>query len=131
MTAGLKTALADRYLIEREIGRGGMATVYLAEDLKHQRVVALKALHPELAVALGPRRFHREITIAAQLQHPNILPLLDSGNAPGGFLWFAMPYVDGESLGTASSASATSRCRSPSRSRATSPPRSTTHTNAG
>jgi TolB-like protein/tetratricopeptide (TPR) repeat protein/tRNA A-37 threonylcarbamoyl transferase component Bud32 len=98
MTAGLKTALADRYLIEREIGRGGMATVYLAEDLKHQRMVALKVLHPELAVALGPRRFHREITIAAQLQHPNILPLLDSGDEPGGFLWFAMPYVEGESL---------------------------------
>jgi serine/threonine protein kinase/tetratricopeptide (TPR) repeat protein len=93
----LLAALSDRYLIERQIGRGGMATVYLAEDRKHQRMVAIKVLHPELAVAVGPLRFRREITIAAQLQHPHVLPLLDSG-AGAGVLWFAMPYVDGESL---------------------------------
>ncbi len=70
----LKTALADRYTIEEEIGAGGMATVYLARDLKHDRAVAVKVLRQELAVALGAERFHREIKIAAQLQHPHILP---------------------------------------------------------
>ena len=75
----LKAALADRYTIEREIGRGGMATVYLAEDLKHHRKVAVKVLRPELAATLGPERFLREIEIAARLQHPHILLLLDSG----------------------------------------------------
>lgn len=104
MAAELQTALGTRYRIEREIGRGGMATVYLAEDTKHGRLVALKVLHPELAAAVGPQRFRREITIAAQLQHPHILPLLDSGEAPAsgatgtGPLWFTMPYVVGESL---------------------------------
>ncbi len=93
----LQQALADRYRIERELGAGGMATVYLAEDLKHQRRVALKVLRPELAAVLGGERFHREIQIAAQLQHPNILPLLDSGEAAG-FLYYAMPYVEGQSL---------------------------------
>ena len=93
----LTEALADRYQIEREIGSGGMATVYLAEDLKHHRRVAMKVLRPELAAALGPDRFLREIEIAAQLQHPNILPLLDSGEA-GGFLFYVMPYVEGQSL---------------------------------
>jgi serine/threonine-protein kinase len=93
----LQQELADRYRIERELGAGGMATVYLAEDLKHQRKVALKVLRPELAAVLGGERFHREIQIAAQLQHPNILPLLDSGEA-GGFLYYAMPYVEGQSV---------------------------------
>ncbi|HTR19352.1 MAG TPA: protein kinase [Gemmatimonadales bacterium] len=93
----LKTALADRYRVEREIGRGGMATVYLAEDLRHQRPVAVKVLHPQLALSLGPDRFLREIQIAARLQHPHIVPLYDSGRA-GDFLYYVMPYVEGESL---------------------------------
>ena len=93
----LAAALADRYAIDRELGAGGMATVYLAHDLKHDRQVALKVLRQELAAALGAERFHREIQIAAKLQHPNILPLLDSGEA-GGLLFFAMPYVEGQSL---------------------------------
>jgi serine/threonine-protein kinase len=93
----LKAALADRYKIVREIGVGGMATVYLAEDLKHRRQVALKVLRPELAATLGPERFLREITIEAGLNHPHILPLHDSGEA-GGFLYFVMPYVEGASL---------------------------------
>ncbi len=93
----LKAALADRYAIERELGAGGMATVYLAEDLKHRRKVAVKVLRPELAATLGPDRFFREIEVAAQLQHPHILPLHDSGEA-GGFLFYVMPYVEGESL---------------------------------
>jgi formylglycine-generating enzyme required for sulfatase activity len=90
-------ALAERYRIERELGHGGMATVYLARDLKHERHVAIKVLRPELAAVLGPERFLREIKLTAQLNHPHILPLLDSGNA-GGFLFYAMPYVEGESL---------------------------------
>ena len=93
----LRSALADRYAIERELGSGGMATVYLAQDLKHDRKVAVKVLRPELAAALGPDRFPREIRILARLQHPHILPLLDSGEAEG-FLFYTMPYVDGESL---------------------------------
>jgi tRNA A-37 threonylcarbamoyl transferase component Bud32/tetratricopeptide (TPR) repeat protein len=93
----LRTALADRYTIERELGRGGMAIVYLAEDLKHRRKVALKVLRPELAASLGAERFLREITTAAQLTHPNILPVHDSGDADG-TLYYTMPYVDGESL---------------------------------
>jgi serine/threonine-protein kinase len=93
----LKSVLADRYRIERVLGRGGMATVYLAEDLKHHRRVAVKVLHPELATALGPERFLREIEIAARLNHPHILPLFDSGETDG-FLYYVMPYVDGESL---------------------------------
>ena len=93
----LKTALSDRYAIQEEVGAGGMATVYLARDLKHDRDVAVKVLRPELAAALGPERFHREIKIAAQLQHPHILPLLDSGEADG-FLYYVMPYVKGVSL---------------------------------
>src|SRR6266511_4382558 len=93
----LTKALATRYRLERELGSGGMATVYLAEDLKHHRKVAVKVLRPELAAALGAERFTREIEIGAQLQHPHILPLLDSGDADG-FLYYAMPYVDGESL---------------------------------
>ena len=73
----LRTALAKRYRLERELGRGGMATVYLAHDLKHDRPVALKVLHPELAAVLGPERFHREIMLAARLQHPHILTVHD------------------------------------------------------
>jgi tRNA A-37 threonylcarbamoyl transferase component Bud32/tetratricopeptide (TPR) repeat protein len=96
--ARLQLALADRYAIERELGRGGMATVYLARDLKHHRQVAIKVLKPELAAALGPSRFLREIEIAAQLTHPHILPLYDSGEAPNGLLYYVMPYVQGESL---------------------------------
>jgi serine/threonine-protein kinase len=93
----LEEALRDRYVLKREIGRGGMATVYLARDLKHDRLVALKVLHPDLAVTLGPQRFLREIKLAARLQHPHILSVHDSGEAAGQ-LWFTMPYVEGESL---------------------------------
>jgi tRNA A-37 threonylcarbamoyl transferase component Bud32 len=93
----LRAALADRYTLERELGQGGMATVYLADDLRHERKVAVKVLRPELAASIGPERFLREIRIAAQLQHPHILPLLESGEA-GGFLYYVMPYVDGQSL---------------------------------
>jgi serine/threonine protein kinase len=95
--ARLTAALADRYRVERELGQGGMATVYLAEDLKHHRKVALKVLRPELAATLGPDRFFREIEVAAGLQHPHILPLHDSGEAAG-FLYYVMPFVDGENL---------------------------------
>ncbi len=106
---GLSAALADRYTIERELGRGGMAVVYLAYDLKHDRKVAIKVLRPELAATLGAERFLREIKIAARLNHPHILPLLDSGTAeeqpsarppdrPSAFLYYVMPYIEGESL---------------------------------
>ncbi len=95
----LSMALADRYRIERELGQGGMATVYLAQDLKHQRQVAIKVLRPELAAVLGAERFVQEITTTAQLQHPHILPLFDSGSAEG-FLYYVMPYVQGETLRT-------------------------------
>ena len=93
----LKAALADRYRIERELGRGGMATVYLAEDLKHERRVAVKVLHPELVAVLGPDRFLREIKLTARLNHPHIMPLLDSGEADH-FLYYVMPHVEGEAL---------------------------------
>jgi serine/threonine-protein kinase len=93
----LAKGLEGRYTVEREIGRGGMAVVYLAEDVKHRRSVAIKVLRPEVAPALGGERFLREIEIAAQLSHPNILALHDSGEAAG-LLYFVMPYVDGESL---------------------------------
>src|SRR5438445_4598039 len=93
----LRAALAARYALEPELGRGGMATVYLARDLRHGRRVAIKVLRPEIAAALGPERFLREIQIAAQLAHPHILPLHDSGQA-GGFLYYVMPYIEGESL---------------------------------
>jgi len=96
-TARLTAALADRYRIEREVGAGGMATVHLAEDLKHHRRVAIKVLRAELGAALGRERFLREIEISAQLHHPHILPLYDSGEA-GGLLYYVMPYVEGESL---------------------------------
>jgi len=95
--SALAAALADRYRLERELGQGGMATVFLAEDLKHHRKVALKVLRPELAATLGPERFGREIEVAARLQHPHILGVLDSGDADG-FFYYVMPYVEGESL---------------------------------
>jgi hypothetical protein len=95
---GLRSALADRYTIKEELGRGGMATVYLAEDLKHHRQVAIKVLHPDLGASLAADRFLREIQIAAQLNHPHILAMLDSGEADG-FLYYVMPVVEGESLG--------------------------------
>jgi serine/threonine-protein kinase len=93
----LREALAGRYEIEREIGEGGMAIVYLARDIKHERNVALKVLRPELAATLGPERFLREVRVTANLQHPHILPLFDSGEAEG-FLYYVMPYLEGESL---------------------------------
>jgi serine/threonine protein kinase len=93
----LQAALADHYRLERELGRGGMAIVYLAHDIRHDRPVALKVLHPELAETIGTERFLREIKLAARLQHPHILSVHDSGDAAGR-LWFTMPYVDGESL---------------------------------
>src|SRR5213083_2116549 len=97
LAEAVREALADRYSVERELGRGGMATVYLARDLKHDRPVALKVLHPELAATLGPERFQREIRLAARLQHPHILTVHDSGEAAGR-LWFTMPFVEGETL---------------------------------
>jgi len=97
LLARLRGALADRYAIDRELGHGGTATVYLAQDLKHGRSVAVKVLRPELAAALGAERFLREIEIAARLSHPHILPLHDSGEAAG-FLYYVMPFVEGESL---------------------------------
>ena len=96
-TEGLRSALAGRYTIERELGHGGMAIVYLAHDVRHERRVALKVLRPELAPSLGGERFLREIRLAAALQHPHILPLYESGEA-GGHLFYVMPYVEGESL---------------------------------
>jgi eukaryotic-like serine/threonine-protein kinase len=90
-------ALADRYRVERELGRVGMATVYLAYDSRQDRPVALKVIHPELAASLGPERFLREIQLIAKLRHPHILPLFDSGRSEGQ-LWYTMPYIEGESL---------------------------------
>ncbi|MGH7498808.1 MAG: serine/threonine-protein kinase, partial [Gemmatimonadales bacterium] len=95
--ATLAAALADRYRIERELGQGGMATVYLAHDVRHDRNVALKLLRPELCAILGAGRFLSEIKTTANLQHPHILPLFDSGEADG-FVFYVMPYVEGESL---------------------------------
>jgi serine/threonine-protein kinase len=95
--ASLQSALTDRYRIERELGAGGMATVYLAEDVKHRRRVAVKVLKPELAASIGAERFLREIETTANLRHPHILPLYDSGDA-GGFLFYVMPLVEGETL---------------------------------
>ncbi|HEY8310490.1 MAG TPA: protein kinase, partial [Gemmatimonadaceae bacterium] len=93
----ITAALADHYRVERELGQGGMATVYLAHDLKHDREVAIKVLHPDLGAALGGDRFLSEIKTTARLQHPHILPLLDSGDA-GGLLYYVMPFVAGETL---------------------------------
>ena len=97
LPARLHGALADRYAIQRELGQGGMATVYLATDLRHHRDVALKVLRPDLAASLGAERFLGEIRLTARLQHPHIVPLFDSGEA-GGFLYYVMPYIEGESL---------------------------------
>src|SRR2546423_1748622 len=102
----LGAALTGRYEIERDVGRGGMATVYLARDVKHDRKVALKVLHPDLAAALGADRFLAEIKTTANLQHPHILPLHDSGSVPGhpekgdgsAFLFYVMPFIAGETL---------------------------------
>jgi len=102
LEAALRTELAGRYAIERELGRGGMATVYLADDVRHHRQVAIKVLHPELGAVLGAERFLREIGIAARLSHPHILPLHDSGTLELGLgrpvLFYVMPYVAGRSL---------------------------------
>src|SRR4026209_36120 len=95
--AQLSAALADRYRIEREVGAGGMATVYLAQDLKHDRKVAIKVLRPELAAVIGAERFLREIKTIANLQHPHILGLIDSGEV-NGTAYYVMPFVEGESL---------------------------------
>lgn len=97
VSSRLADAVADRYVVERELGQGGMATVYGARDRKHGRLVAIKVLRPEISVTVGLGRFRQEIEIVAGLQHPHILPLLDSGEADG-FLYYVMPYVDGESL---------------------------------
>ena len=95
ITERLKVAIADRYLIERELGQGGMATVYLAHDVRHDRKVALKVLRPELAAVIGAERFLHEIKTTANLQHPHILPLNDSGEVDG-TVFYVMPYVEGE-----------------------------------
>ena len=97
LSSRLSAALADRYRIERELGQGGMATVYLAEDLKHDRKVAIKVLKPELAAVFGAERFVQEIKTTAALSHPHILPLFDSGTADG-FLYYVMPYIEGETI---------------------------------
>ncbi len=97
ITARLTTALADRYKIEGHLGEGGMATVYLAHDLKHDRKVAIKVLRPELAAVIGAERFLAEIKTTANLQHPQILPLHDSGEVEG-TVFYVMPFVEGESL---------------------------------
>jgi eukaryotic-like serine/threonine-protein kinase len=94
----VQAALDGAYSIEREIGRGGMATVFLAHDEKHHRSVAIKVLRPEFAATVGPERFRREITLAAGLQHPHILPVFDSGETADGLLWFSMPYIAGQTL---------------------------------
>ena len=96
-TGRLRAALSDRYAIDRELGAGGMATVYLAEDLKHHRQVAIKVLRPELAAVIGAERFLAEIRTTANLQHPHILPLHDSGEVDGS-VFYVMPYVEGETL---------------------------------
>ena len=94
----IQAALADRYTLDRDLGRGGMASVVLAQDLQLNRQVALKVLHAELASTVGADRFKREIRVAARLQHPNILSILDSGETPSGQLWFTMPFVEGENV---------------------------------
>ncbi len=96
-TARVSAALAERYQLERELGQGGMATVYLARDIRHDRKVAVKVFRPELAAVIGAERFLAEIRTTANLQHPHILPLHDSGEA-GSFLYYVMPFVEGESL---------------------------------
>jgi serine/threonine protein kinase len=97
LIAHLNAALVGRYHVEREIGAGGMATVFLARDVKHDRSVALKLLNAELGAVLGVERFLSEIKVTANLQHPNLLPLFDSGEADG-LLFYVMPFVEGETL---------------------------------
>src|SRR5215813_9258563 len=97
MLERVRTALCDRYTVEREIGAGGMAVVFLAHDMKLGRRVAVKVLRPELAATLGPERFLREITLAAGLQHPHIVAVHDSDDRDG-FLYYVMPFIEGESL---------------------------------
>ena len=97
MIERLRVALGDRYRLDRELGAGGMATVYLARDIKHERDVAIKVLHPDLGAAPGVERFLSEIRTTARLRHPHILPLLDSGEADG-LLYYVMPLVTGETL---------------------------------
>ena len=97
ITERLRTAIADRYVIERELGQGGMATVYLAQDVKHDRKVALKVLRPELAAVIGADRFLQEIKTTANLQHPHILALHDSGEVEG-TVFYVMPFIEGESV---------------------------------
>ena len=110
----LQATLSGRYDIEREIGRGGMATVYLARDVRHERAVALKVLDLELGAVLGAERFLAEIRVTANLQHPNLLPLFDSGEADG-LLFYVMPFVEGESLrARGSTAKSSSRWTKPS-----------------
>jgi serine/threonine-protein kinase len=111
----LNAALEGRYRIERQLGEGGMAAVYLADDVRHDRLVALKVLKPELAAVLGAERFLAEIKTTAKLQHPHILALHDSG-AVGGFLFYVMPYVEGESLRNRLDRELASRRASPRRS---------------
>src|SRR6476469_10659991 len=96
-TDRLRSALSERYTIERELGSGGMATVYLARDLKHDREVALKVLRADLSAVIGAERFLAEVRITAKLDHPHILTLIDSGSADG-ILFYVLPYVRGESL---------------------------------
>ena len=93
VTARLRLAIGANYTIERELGQGGMATVHLARDLRHQRLVALKVLDPALGAVLGASRFRREITLAAQLQHPHIVAVFDSGETADDDLWFTTPYI--------------------------------------
>ena len=106
--SALADALRERYLLERELGVGGMATVYLAQDVRHRRRVALKVLKPELAAVIGAERFLHEIETTANLQHPHILPLHDSGEVAG-TAFYVMPYVDGESLRDRLTAKSSSR----------------------
>ena len=128
MKTTLAVALEGRYTVDREIGRGGMATVYLARDVRHNRKVALKVLNPELGAVLGVERFLAEIEVTANLQHPNLLPLFDSGEV-NGLLFYVMPYVEGETLRAAHSiARSSSRSMRRSASRRRSRARSTTRT---
>ena len=128
LSSRISGALSGHYRLEREIGAGGMATVYLAQDLRHDRRVAVKVLRPELAAVIGAERFLAEIKLTANLQHPHILPLFDSGEADS-FLFYVMPYVEGESLrDRLRSREAARRSTTPCASPARWPPRSTTPT---
>jgi hypothetical protein len=125
MSEQLLAALSDRYRLERELGRGGMASVYLAEDLKHHRKVAIKVLRQDLL--FGPERFLKEIELTAGLQHPHIVPLFDSGSADG-MLYFVMPYIEGESLRARPTGSSRFRSTTASASQPRWPTPSITHT---